>query len=306
MKKAIIIIATVFIAFLANAQEINMSQYSFNGFNWNAGYAGSTNYIRFAASYRQRVNSSAGKVNTAMFSADMPLQNKNMGLGFQAATEQIGVNKTTAFYASYAYQVRFNKNTALGLGMKAGVSNYSADFDQLLVWDAGDEHFTNNNKNQMIPQVGLGACLHGKNFYAGVSMPTVYAYDANKNDATQAKPWNNKNILFSGAYVINLSKDINIKPAVFGNYSTSNKTLTADVNMTLGYKNIVAVTMGYRSNNATTAMVEVRPLSSLRIAYAYELTSANNMKAFGGNTHEILLGYDLMAKNSKYLSNRYF
>jgi type IX secretion system PorP/SprF family membrane protein len=308
MKKIFISIAFLLSGYAVFAQqELQMSHYLFNGLFWNPGYTGSTEYVRFNAMYRHQWTNYSGAPRTAMFSADVPLRYDNMGIGFQATVDQVGVTTLTEFFATYAYQIRFTEKVALGVGIRAGVSNYRSNNTDLTVWDANDVHFDQNTRNLMMPKVGFGLYLHGERFYVGASVPTLWAYDSdhdlniNINEASYLR----RHYYFSAAYVFKLNENFNLKPSVFTKYV--NKTpFQGDLSLTGSYKNFLFLTAGYRTNSAAIAMIEIRPIESLRIGYAFDLSTPDYLRMYGGTTHEIMLGYDILSKTAKYKTPRYF
>ena len=308
MKKLITSIAFALMMLpLFAQQELQMSQYLFNGMSWNPGYTGSNDYIRLNTMYRHQWTTLPGAPRSGSFSADIPLKNDNMGIGFQVVSDHIGVSSLNEFFANYAYQVRFSDKLALGLGMRAGVSLYSARFSELLVWDANDAEFENNFRNVVIPKFGFGAYFHGEKFYVGASVPPLWAYDSEYqfNANIEKSSWMRQHIYISAAYICQLNKDIKMKPSVFTKY-VKNAPFQGDLTLTCIYKDIVLLSAGYRTNSAVTAMLEVRPISALRIGYAFDLSTPNYLRMYGGTTHEIMLGYDIQKNTAKYKSPRYF
>jgi type IX secretion system PorP/SprF family membrane protein len=308
MKKIILSLALLLSATFALAQqELQMSHYLFNGLMWNPGYSGSYKYTRLSAMYRHQWTSFPGAPRTGIFTADMPMVHDNMGLALQFVSDHIGVSSLNEIYANYAYQVRLNKKVSLGLGIKAGISVYNARLSDLLVWDEGDVEFDNNIRNMIIPKFGFGAYLHADNFYVGASIPTLWAYDAdheldmNINNSS----WLRRHYFFSAAYVFKVSEEFTLKPSTLCKY-VRYAPFQGDVNLTLGYKDMAFLTLGYRTNAAAVAMLEIRPFESLRIAYAFDLSTPKYLRVYGGTTHEILIGYDIAPKIAKYKSPRYF
>jgi hypothetical protein len=102
-----------------------------------------------------------------------------------------------------------------------------------------------------------------------------------------------------------LTKDFTFKPSTLCKY-VRNAPFQGDINLTWGYKDMAFLTFGYRTNAAAMAMLEIRPVESLRIAYAFDLSTPKYLRMYGGTTHEFLLGYDLAPKIAKYKSPRYF
>lgn len=309
MKKIILSLAFILVALHSFAQqELQMSQYLFNGMFWNPGYTGSNNdYVRFTAMYRHQWTAIAGAPRTGMFSADIPLKHDNMGIGLQIVSDHIGVSSLNEVFATYAYQVRFNENLALGLGIRGGVSVYSARLSELTVWDDHDYQFENNLRNVVMPKFGFGAYLHGKKFYVGASIPTLWAYDSDHqfNVDINKSSWMRQHIYLSTAYVFDISQNFKIKPSVFTKY-VKNAPFQADVTLTLIFKEIVFLSGGYRTNAAANAMIEFRPVPALRIGYGFDLSTPKYLRVHGGTTHEIMLGYDIQQKTAKYKSPRLF
>ena len=307
MKKILMVIGLFLLSKISfGQQELQMSHYLFNGFYWNPGYTGSNDYTRFTAMYRHQWTTISGAPRTGMFSADIPLINDNMGLGLQVVSDHIGVSSLNEIFATYAYHVRFNKKIALGLGVRAGISYYNARLKDLLVWDNDDTEFDNNVRSVMIPKFGFGAYLHGENFYLGASIPTLWVYDKDYdfNVDIDKSSWWRRHYFISGAYAFKI-KDYMIKPSFLTKYVV-NAPFQADLSVTGGIKDIVFVTLGYRTNAAAIAMIEVRPIETLRIAYAFDLSTPDYLRVYGGTTHEIMLGYDILMKNARYKSPRYF
>lgn len=238
MKKIFLSLMLMMSATLGFAQqELQMSHYLFNGLFWNPGYAGSNNYMRFNAMYRHQWTTFPGAPRTGMFSADIPLVHDNMGVALQVVSDNIGVSSMNEVFANYAYQVRFNKKLALGLGIKAGVSVYNAKLSDLTVWDQGDDLFDNNVVNMIIPKFGFGAYFHGENFYLGASIPTLWAYDRDHelNININSASWWRRHYFISGAYVFKLGEDVILKPSFFTKY-VKNAPFQGDLNMTVGFK----------------------------------------------------------------------
>jgi type IX secretion system PorP/SprF family membrane protein len=288
-------------------QELQMSHYLFNGMFWNPGYTGSNPYMRFTAMYRHQWTSFPGAPRTGMFSADIPLVHNNMGLGLQVVSDNIGVSSMNEVFGNYAYQVKFNKKMALGLGIRAGVSIYNARLSDLLIWDEGDVEFDTDIRQMTIPKVGFGAYFHGENFYLGASIPTLWAYDRDHelNIDINNSSFLRRHYLISGAYVFKLGKDVILKPSVLTKY-VKNAPFQGDLNLTVGYKNMAFLTFGYRTNAAAIAMIEIRPIDAFRFAYAFDMSTPKYLRMYGGTTHEVMLGYDLIQKTAKYKSPRYF
>ena len=307
MKK-IILSLCLLLSFRASygQQELQMSHYLFNGIYWNPGYTGSNDYFRTTAMYRHQWTTIKGAPRSGMFSADLPFVLDNMGVGLQIVTDHIGVSSLNEIFATYAYHIQLGNKMAIGLGIRAGISSFNARLDDLLVWDSGDSEFSQPYNNLMIPKIGFGVYFHGENFYLGASVPSLWVYDKDYQfnvDIDKASWWR-RHYSISGAYAFKFGNFM-IKPSFLTKY-VKNAPFQADFSLTGGIKDIVFVTVGYRTNAAAIAMIEIRPWEYFRIAYSFDLSTPDYLRVYGGTTHEIMLGYDILMKNARYKSPRYF
>jgi type IX secretion system PorP/SprF family membrane protein len=287
-------------------QELQMTNYLFNGLYWNPGYAGSHDFLRVTASYRHQWAALQGAPRTAMVSADLPLTLDNMGIALQLVNDRLGASNMTEVYATYAYQVKLREDLKLGIGIRAGVSSFIANYSDLAVWDAGDDLF--ENQRATIPKVGFGAYLHHDKFYFGIAVPTLWAYisqDYNFSLDINRASWLRRHLYISGAYVFDLNEDFKLKPSLLTKY-VPNAPFQADFNATVIWKDMVHFSLGYRTNAAAMMMLEVQPFEYLRFGYAFDLSTPQYLRMYGGTTHEIMLGYDLIRKDIKYRSPRHF
>jgi len=309
MKKIVLYI--VFLLASTNLfaqQELQMSNYLFDGIFMNPAYTGSKDFVRLSAMYRHQWTDMPGKPQTGMFAANIPFMFDNMGVGLQIITDHLGVTSMNEFYATYAYQLRFNKKLALGIGIKGGVSVYSARLNELRVWDGGDQEFENIAPTTVVPKFGVGLYLHGERFYVGFSIPSIWAYDE-KYKENFSTNYNSmllqQHFYLSGSYAFKLPKSLSLRPSVLMKY-TMNAPFQADISLTLGWKDIVFLSFGYRTNAAVIGMLELRPIKWIRIAYAFDFSTPKYLSLYGGTSHEIMLGADLIRKNPKYKTPRYF
>src|SRR3990170_1107624 len=82
-------------AALFSQQESMISQYMYNGLFVNPAAAGSNLYWNATALYRNQWVGFEGTPVTEILCIDGRIKSKNVGLGFSAANDQIGVSKRT-------------------------------------------------------------------------------------------------------------------------------------------------------------------------------------------------------------------
>jgi type IX secretion system PorP/SprF family membrane protein len=307
MKKSIILIFVVLFNITSKAQQDPMiSQYMFNGLFLNPAYSGSHKYVTSSLLHRTQWVDFSGAPKTSLLAIDglIPSKSENMGLGLIITHDRIGATEQTDIYANYAYQIKLKKGK-LAFGIKAGASNYVFKSDNVTVWDQNDEVFT-GRRTAWLPKFGFGAYYFAEKWYAGLSIPTLMAYDANRNfnfDVNEGS-FLNRHYYAYGGYVFKLNEQLKLKPSTLLKYLPA-APLEADINLNLLYKDQFWIGVSYRSQDAVVFMVEYQTNSRFRVGYAFDLTTTK-IRKYSSGTHEIMIGYDFGKDLIKVKTPRYF
>ncbi len=307
MKKSIILFFILILSIKVKAQQDPMiSQYMFNGLFLNPAYAGSHKYFSSSLLHRTQWVNFPGAPKTSLLAVDglIPTKSENMGIGLIVAHDRIGATEQTDIYANYAYQLKLKKGK-LAFGLKAGATNYVFKSDNLIVWDANDDVFT-GRRTAWLPKFGAGAYYFCDNWYAGISVPTLVAYDANHNfnfDVNKGS-FVNRHYYAYGGYVFKLNEKFKLKPSALIKYLPA-APIEADINLNLLYKDQFWFGASYRSKDAVVIMVEYQTNSRFRVGYAFDYTTSK-IRKYSTGTHEIMIGYDFGKTVIKEKSPRYF
>jgi type IX secretion system PorP/SprF family membrane protein len=307
MKKLIIILTGITFAFGAKAQQDPMvSQYMFNGLYLNPAYAGSHDYWTSTLSFRDQWVGFDGAPFTGIAAVDGPIKTKNMGLGMILMHDRIGVTKQNTAMFNYAYELKTSATSKLAFGINAGISQFSANLTQLLIWDTQDQVFQNDLTSKILPRMGLGMYYFGEKHYIGLSVPTLIAYQKGMDFSIDLSKSSflRRHYLLTAGYVFDTDKDIKIKPSVLLKY-VNNAPLEADINLSTVYKNTYWVGLSYRTNDAVVVLLEYQTNSHFRIGYAYDVT-VSKLRHYSQGSHEIMIGIDLGKEMIKQKTPRYF
>ena len=307
MKKSIILIFVVLLNITTKAQQDPMiSQYMFNGLFLNPAYSGSHKYVTSSLLHRTQWVDFSGAPKTSWLAVDGLINSKseNMGLGLIVAHDRIGATEQTDIYANYAYQLKLKKGK-LAFGIKAGATNYVFKSDNVTVWDSNDQVFT-GRRTAWLPKFGFGAYYFAEKWYAGLSIPTLIAYDANRNfnfDVNQGS-FLNRHYYAYGGYVFKLIEQFKLKPSALIKYLPA-APIEADINLNLLFRDQFWIGASYRSQDAVVFMVEYQTNSRFRVGYAFDLTTTK-IRNYSSGTHEIMIGYDFGKDLVKVKTPRYF
>jgi type IX secretion system PorP/SprF family membrane protein len=286
-------------------QDPMLSQYMFNGLYLNPAYAGSHKYWTSTLTYRNQWVGFDGAPKTVIAAVDGPLPGKNMGLGAIFMHDQIGVTRQNSALVNYAYQLRFNDLGKLALGVQAGISQFSAKLTDLTVWD-NDQVFQNDLTSKVLPRFGLGAYWFADKWYAGLSVPTLFAYDPDKSfqiDVSRAT-FLHRHYLLTGGYVFTMNAWWKLKPSVLLKY-VENAPLEGDFNLSTVFNNQFWVGVSYRTGDALAFLVEYQSNAYFRIGYSYDMTTTR-LRNYSSGSHEIMIGIDFGKDLVKVKTPRYF
>lgn len=309
MKKTLFIAVFLFSGIYLHAQqELLISQYMFNGLFINPAYAGSHPYAEATALYRAQWAGLEGAPSTQTFGIDGPIANETMGIGLTFINDQIGDTRQTEVFANWSYHLWLDAdgNNKLSFGIRAGFSDYSSKLSSTYVFDQGDPIFTENVNNAFVPKFGAGAYYYSKLWYAGLSIPTIFAADKkvglNIND--EGDRYFDPHTYFTAGYVWNIHPDLAIKPSFLARY-LNGAPLQADINCNLLIKNSFWIGASYRTGDAIIGILEYNIGNDLRIGYAYDFTTTA-IGDYSSGSHEFMLSYKFGRDPIKTKSPRYF
>lgn len=306
MKKIFSLIAAIAISVGAMAQqEIMISQYMFNGLVLNPAYAGSHPYFGASILHRSQWVGFEGAPTTQTFAIDGPLANRRLGIGLNFSNDKIGVTSQQDIGVNFSAKVSTGRGR-LAAGIRVGGAFYSARLNDLVTFDANDPTHSANIQSQFIPKFGAGLYYYERNWFAGISMPVIFAMDDEiLPTVTVNERFFRSHTYLNAGYVYEHSSVFAVKPSVLIKYQ-GEAPLQADINCNLLFFNKFWLGAGYRTGDAMVVMAEWNITEMFRLGYAYDLTTTD-IGNYSTGSHEVMLGVDFGKDvNLKVRSPRYF
>lgn len=313
-------------------QEVQFSQYVFNGLAVNPAYAGYRGDTYLGASYRKQWTNLPGAPQTGTVSIDGApawANNESVGLGGQVLWDQQGPQEFLSVTGSYAYRIRLDEEgvSRLCLGIGASLSQYAVKGDMISVLDENDPNVPVGKVSSFQPDASFGVYYYSPRFYAGVSVMQLFTRELNNKiivagvDKEFLTIRKTKHMYFTVGGVMNLSNEVKLKPSIMIKDDFNGPT-SLDFNVfallseklwiggsyrtainVWDHKNLKA---GLTRTNAASAMVEYFATDRLRIGYAYDLMT-NRLSGYQGGSHEISLGFLIPNRKKNVVSSpRYF
>jgi type IX secretion system PorP/SprF family membrane protein len=314
----------IFAVFFCSAQqEVQFTQYMFNGLAINPAYAGHKEVFNCQVTYRNQWADAdfIGAPRTIAVSVDQGIPKKKIGLGVHLIKDEIGLQSHTSGFLSFSFRFPVSENTSLALGIAAGMSQYRLDGSKLTPADNLDMVLPIGNATTIMPDAKFGVYLSNDRYYLGVSAANLF----NNNVGFAG---DQKNIItrqqlhgfFTGGLILPLSETIGIYPS-FLIKSDFKAPASGDLNLFLMIRNIVWVGGSIRSavkvlpnNNFSSDLsgpasaglsAQLFPSNSFRIGYSYDFNIAGHQYPTG--SHEVGLGFYLYKyRPERMVSPRYY
>lgn len=304
MKRIVTVLCMLVLSSWGKAQqELQVSQYMFNGLFLNPAYAGSHPYWGATLLHRSQWVGFDGAPRSNMLAIDGPLKAKNMGLGFQIINDGIGLMSTNEVAANYSYAIQVNDNGAkLAFGLRAGIRNEQFNAGGLENIPDPNDPLYQGNQSFWIPRFNFGMYYYSDRGYLGVSSHNLVSVDERRNLDQDAGL--RRHYFINGGYVFDLNDHVKFKPSFLGKYEAS-APFQADLNAHFLFNDRFWLGASYRTSSAVVAMVEFQINPNLRIGYAFDYTTTA-IRTFQNGSHEIMLGYDFTKKVVRIKNPRLF
>lgn len=320
MKKgSLVFILLVMLVCAAQAQqEVQFSQYVFNGLSVNPAYAGYREELYLHSTYRQQWAGFQGAPQTGTVALDgiTDVYTRRVGLGGQITWDRLGPQESISLYGSYAYRIPVGNDNRLCLGLGLGATQYAVDGRSRKYVDADDPALVLGKQSTLVPDARFGIYYNTYRSFIGLSVMDLFsAYTGGKlyfgNGTLYSTLRRSRHIYLSGGTVLYLTEDVKLKPSVMIKDDLTGPT-NIDLNVFVLLQETVWLGASYRAgmnlwkkapseelspSTAVSMMAEVFLGDNLRLGYSYDI-STNGISKYQRGSHELSIGI-LFPHNSK-------
>lgn len=301
------IITLMISANLFSQQDAQYTQYMYNMNVINPAYAtDNSDHINFGLIYRSQWVGAVGAPSTGSFFAHSTLTEKLEG-GISIVHDQIGdVVKDTNLFIDIAYVFPVSESAKLSLGVKAGLSFFSTDFNGFVYSDPLPDPAFAENLSRVFPNIGAGAFYFTEKFYFGFSVPNMLQSKHLEDDSgIVAEGSEALHFFTTGGYVFNINDKLKLKPAFMAK-TVIGAPLTLDITSNVLLNDKIEFGLAYRINDGISGLFNLKISKAIRVGYAYDYT-VSNLGRFNSGTHEVMLLFDLFKSEKGYdKSPRFF
>lgn len=289
------------------------TMFMYNKMLFNPAYTGSRDVTSANATYRDQWDGINGAPKTANVTVDAPIGSfmkdfRKVALGLSITNEKLGVENNTDLKTYYAYRIKL-KRSVVSFGLSAGADLYSANYSQLKLYQPNDPNFNANISNTVLPNFGGGIYVSAADYYYGASVPNFLqdAYDKKEITAHSKIAQQIRGYYVAGGYVYTVNETVKLEPQGMFRYAAdANYQLpySLDINLTAIIYDRLMLGLTYRTDKSFEAIVHVQATQKINIGYAYDYL-LSGLSGYSGGTHELVIGYDFIRDNSKFLTPRF-
>jgi type IX secretion system PorP/SprF family membrane protein len=286
-------------------QDPVFNQYMNNLLTVQPAYAGMSGYVNVTAMSRIQWVGFDGAPLTNTVTIQGPFKKYNVGLGLSLITDRFGPVRQTGVYADYSFRILIDNDQYFSFGLKGGFNRYEALLTDLIVHDPNDPVVAFDINKKYLPNFGLGFMWHADNFFLGASVPKVFRNRINSNSGETVYQ-EEMNFYAMGGYVVDVAENIKFKPTMLARWSQNTPTvIDFSANILINDRMWVGAT--YRLKNSYGLLFQIFLNSSIKLGYAYDLTSFRPSQ-YNAGTHEFMLSYDFPVKRKRFcrFTPRYF
>lgn len=295
MKKNIVLFITLITSVIMfSQQDAQYTQYMYNMSVINPAYTtGNTGIINMGFLHRTQWVGIEGAPKSSNLFVHTPL-NEKIEVGFSLINDNIGdIVKENNLYADFAYKLDLEEQGMLSFGLKAGFTFFDVNFNGLILESGdvfSDPDFANNISKSYF-NMGAGVYYNTDDYYIGLSIPNILnAQHLDRNNG-RYQGTEQAHVFLTGGYVYEINEEFKIKPAFMTKF-VKGSPITVDLTANVLYQNRIEFGLGYRFDDAFSAMANFKATPELRIGYAYEHT-ISNLGPFSSGSHELFILYDL-------------
>jgi len=304
---------------LARAQQdVQFSQYVFNGMALNPAYAGYKEATNLNLVYRDQWTGLAGAPKTLSASVDGLIAGEKMGLGFSVLQDEIGAQTSLNADISYSYRLLLGDYARLCFGIAGGINQYGIDGSKLFSID-NDRALGSLQTNTISPDLKFGIFYTDEHYYAALSATDLFAAYRN-SDPAYLVIHRDRHYYLQGGALWNLNENMRLKPSVIikedfhgpTNYDLNTFLLFSDrLWLGVSYQSAIKIFSkarlenGLVSTDGMSVIVEYYVNDRLRIGYSFDY-STTALRNVSTGSHELSIGYSLIHKHTNAVCPRFF
>ena len=285
-------------------QDLMLTQYMVSLQPTNAGYVGTSGRLNATAYTRNQWVGFEGAPSSQILMINSPFIKHNIGVGLTLVHDQIGPLKQTLVFADIAYNFKISDKIKLSMGLKSGLSIQQPDISNVTTVDQNDPAYRSQKQTELLPNFGFGLYMYSKKFYVGLSTPKLMQNKTGDNSTQGVSGSEKRHYYLISGYLFELNPEWKLRPSLFAKMVTG-APISTELTANTIYKDKIWFGIMYRFGDAIGGILQYQVTKQFRVGYSYDFALSKMMK-YNNGTHEIMLSYDMIFRDDRIVTPRYF
>lgn len=287
-------------------QNVMLTQYASALQLTNPAYAGTSGRLNAIGIIRNQWVGFEGAPKSQVLLINSPFLRYHLGVGFSIIRDEIGPTRQTLLYTNVAYNFNLTEKVKLSMGLSGGVNIKKLDITSLDPAKAGnDPAYYLSDQVEYLPNFGTGLYIYSPRFYVGFSTPKLLKNTSKTDDPNSITTGGEeKHFYVIGGYLFNMGNMWKGKPS-FSVKMVKGAPLSVDITANAIYNDKLWFGVMYRLGDAVGVIFQYQVSDKMRVGYSYDLPISEMLQHTTGS-HEILISYDMVFKDKKIVTPRYF
>ncbi len=296
-------------------QDVQFSQYVFNGMILNPGYTGYREQTNLNLVYRNQWTGLEGAPKTLTASLDGVTASKNVGLGAYFVNDVLGAESNLSAFANFSYRLRLDESSRLSFGLAAGLIQYTVDGTKNN-FSIPDPLYS-AKQSVLNPDLNFGVFYASYRYFWGLSVSDLLS-NGEKNNSQTLYLYRVRHYYAQAGALFDLSENLSLKPSILVKEDFAGPTkvdfhlffllgrqlwLGGSYRTGFGLFKKTNLQSNLSPNDALSGLIEFNLDPHWRIGYSFDYATSQ-LQAVSNGTHEISIGYTFFRKNSPMLTPR--
>jgi type IX secretion system PorP/SprF family membrane protein len=282
-------------------QEVQFTQYMFNGLVLNPAYAGTEEALSLTFIQRKQWANIENAPSTQSLSGHTLFKKKQLGIGFSLVNDKIGVHRNLSALTNVAYHLKVSAASFISVGVQAGINSRRSNYGSLASGQTTDPKLYEAQVSYTALDLGMGIYFRSPRVHVGLSAPELLPERFSIYDTIAIK-LNNMNLFLFGKYRITVNDNIDVEPSLLFKYFKG-IPLSYDLNMALIFRKVLTLGLSYRKSESIDFMFKGQITPQLQLGYSYDHPFGEVSRMSRGS-HELMVNYVFRYIQKKVVSPR--
>ncbi len=277
------------LSFSVNAQSgIKLTDYYHNPIQYNPAYVGVSKGYFVKGTYTSQWLGFDDAPVTQTLDVQRRLSNNRYAAGLTILNDDFGAVKNFNIEANFGLHLRATKNTGFVLGIKAGLNNFSIDYNRLNIYDPTEFVYSNGNLGESKPIIGAGFFLYGRKWFFGMSVPNIVSHRL--EDELNRDIYNKIPHFYSTlGFDYDISTNLLLKTQVLIQ-TVEGAPVSALLTTRAKYRDKIGLGLQYQPKALYGAFINIRFRSEFTLTYGYDM-AVSDLSQYANGNHYFGLSY---------------